>query len=225
MSPKVLFTIAIFFALFAAGTWLISLRPAAVRTTLGIIAKKTFKPAGTYWQYPVGADRSLRTATEIPIAEAYVFELSINGLQGPVFYSLNTVASREFETGQKSPNSLSATRPTVHLVADLCRENCGCRPGEAINGAGVYFGADLDGLNDCLRGGFGVVPPFTLRWLNPEVARGSLIRFLPANSGPLSFSTEQPHADRRNRNSGNELSLFEKIMSVLRDNHVTVEFE
>lgn len=101
MSPKVLFTIAILFALFAAGTWLIFLRPAAVRTTLGIIAKKTFKPAGTYWQYPVGADRSLRTATEIPIAEAYVFELSINGLQGPVFYSLNTVASRGFETGQR----------------------------------------------------------------------------------------------------------------------------
>ena len=99
-----------------------------------------------------------------------------------------------------------------------------CALGEAISGPGGYFGADLDGLNDCLRGGFGVVPPFTLRWLNPEVARGSLIRFLPANSGPLSFSTEQPHADRGNRNSGNELSLFEEIMSVFRDNHVTVEF-
>ncbi|GAA5067840.1 barstar family protein [Nocardia callitridis] len=40
-----------------------------------------------------------------------------------------------------------------------------CAIGEAINGPGGYFGADLDGLADCLRGGFGVLPPFTLEWV------------------------------------------------------------
>jgi hypothetical protein len=43
----------------------------------------------------------LRTATEIPIAEAYVFEIAADGLQSPMFFSLNVVASREFEVGQR----------------------------------------------------------------------------------------------------------------------------
>ena len=69
------------------------------RVLLGTIAKKTFKPAGTYWQYPVGVSRGLRTATPIPIAEAYVFEVTLDGFAGPVFYSLNTVASQAFDVG------------------------------------------------------------------------------------------------------------------------------
>lgn len=36
--------------------------------------------------------------------------------------------------------------------------------GEAINGSFGYFGAGLDGLDDCLCGGFGLNPPFTLEW-------------------------------------------------------------
>ncbi|MDI4647902.1 barstar family protein [Cohnella hashimotonis] len=38
--------------------------------------------------------------------------------------------------------------------------------GEAINGPFGYYGADLDGLADCLCGGFGLIPPFTLTWTN-----------------------------------------------------------
>ncbi|MCP2298911.1 Barstar (barnase inhibitor) [Nocardia amikacinitolerans] len=38
-----------------------------------------------------------------------------------------------------------------------------CALGEAVNGPGGYFGFNLDALSDCLRGGFGAVPPFTLR--------------------------------------------------------------
>jgi RNAse (barnase) inhibitor barstar len=34
--------------------------------------------------------------------------------------------------------------------------------GESINGPGGYFGGCLDSLSDCLSGGFGVKPPFTL---------------------------------------------------------------
>jgi hypothetical protein len=77
------------------------LRPAAAHTALGTITGKKFKPAGTYWQYPVGADRSLRTATEIPIAEAYLSEIAADGLQSPLFFSSNVVASREFEVGRR----------------------------------------------------------------------------------------------------------------------------
>lgn len=34
--------------------------------------------------------------------------------------------------------------------------------GEAVNGPGGYFGACLDSLSDCLSGGFGVIPPFSI---------------------------------------------------------------
>ena len=49
-----------------------------------------------------------------------------------------------------------------------------CALGEAINGPGGYFGAGLDSLRDCLRGGFGALPPFELRWKAADAARGRL---------------------------------------------------
>jgi hypothetical protein len=36
--------------------------------------------------------------------------------------------------------------------------------GTAVNGPGGYYGSNLDALADCLRGGFGPVPPFVLVW-------------------------------------------------------------
>jgi Barstar (barnase inhibitor) len=45
-----------------------------------------------------------------------------------------------------------------------------CAIGEAINGPGGYFGADLGALSDCLSGGFGARIPFTLRWHMFDVA-------------------------------------------------------
>lgn len=100
MSEKLLFIAAAFFMLFAAIA-LVFLRPAREESALGVIKQKTFKPPGVYAQYPVGADRSLRTATEIPIAEAYIFEIAADGLKDPLYFSLNVVASREFEVGQR----------------------------------------------------------------------------------------------------------------------------
>jgi hypothetical protein len=101
MSSKVLFVVAIFFAVASAAIWAVFLRPIPVQIAFGRITGKRFKPEGTYWQYPVGLDRGFRTATPIPIAEADVFELAIDGFAGPVFYSLNTVASKGFDVGQK----------------------------------------------------------------------------------------------------------------------------
>ncbi len=45
--------------------------------------------------------------------------------------------------------------------------------GEAVNGPGGYYGANLDALADCLRGDFGPVPPFTLLWHRSALARHS----------------------------------------------------
>ncbi|AZZ90688.1 hypothetical protein EUZ85_08140 [Hahella sp. KA22] len=49
--------------------------------------------------------------------------------------------------------------------------------GEALNGDNGYFGACLDSLHDCLFGGFGVAPPFTIHITNApdiECALGKL---------------------------------------------------
>ncbi len=46
--------------------------------------------------------------------------------------------------------------------------------GEAVNGVGGYFGACLDSLDDCLCGGFGIRPPFTVRIRNSELARRAI---------------------------------------------------
>lgn len=51
------------------------------------------------------------------------------------------------------------------VVADATdRPGVYCAIGEAVNGPGGYYGANLDSLADCLRGGFGPTPPFDLRW-------------------------------------------------------------
>ncbi|MFJ6699617.1 barstar family protein [Streptomyces sp. NPDC091272] len=49
--------------------------------------------------------------------------------------------------------------------------------GEAVNGPGGYFGANLDALNDCLRGGYGVGTPFVLDWQDSETARTHLVAY------------------------------------------------
>ncbi|MFY7068193.1 barstar family protein [Nocardiopsis changdeensis] len=50
-----------------------------------------------------------------------------------------------------------------------------CALAEALVGPGRYYGWNLDALDDCLRGGFGPLPPFTLVWEHLEESR----RLLP----------------------------------------------
>ncbi len=52
-----------------------------------------------------------------------------------------------------------------------------CALGEAVNGPGGYYGWNLDAVADCLRGGFGPTPPFTLLWQESSVARQRLPEF------------------------------------------------
>ncbi|MFF4979422.1 barstar family protein [Streptomyces sp. NPDC001046] len=56
--------------------------------------------------------------------------------------------------------------------------------GEAVNGPGGYFGACLDALDDCLRGGFGHTSPATLHWKDATVAREHLSRRLTPQGKP-----------------------------------------
>ncbi len=68
--------------------------------------------------------------------------------------------------------------------------------GEAINGECGYFGTCLDSLNDCLSGGFGIVPPFALNIINGVGVEKSLnelawIRMRLENRLSL-FEVEEP---------------------------------
>jgi RNAse (barnase) inhibitor barstar len=48
--------------------------------------------------------------------------------------------------------------------------------GSAVNGAGGYFGRNLDALADCLRGGFGTPEkrPYEFEWHNSALSRRHL---------------------------------------------------
>lgn len=60
-----------------------------------------------------------------------------------------------------------------------------CALGEAVNGPGGYFGADLDALADCLRGGFGATTPFTLVWHHHNESAARLTRLDDGPDGPF----------------------------------------
>jgi len=51
-----------------------------------------------------------------------------------------------------------------------------------VNGPGGYFGADLDALADCLRGGFGATTPFTLVWYGRQESASHLSRITGSDS-------------------------------------------
>ncbi|MFF4339868.1 barstar family protein [Kitasatospora sp. NPDC001540] len=57
-----------------------------------------------------------------------------------------------------------------------------CAIGEAIRGPGGYYGGGLAPLLDCLCGGFGVVPPFTLVWHDFATTERELAE---ASEGPV----------------------------------------
>ncbi|MFJ6783159.1 barstar family protein [Streptomyces yangpuensis] len=74
--------------------------------------------------------------------------------------------------------------------------------GEAFNGPGGYFGANLDALADCLGGGFGHTGPATLLWRDSAVAREHL--------GQALTSDGQPY------------DLFDAVLDVLAERRVRV---
>lgn len=115
-------------------------------------------------------------------------------------------------TGAAYRNAAKSVPTVFELDGERVQDPAGlfCALVEAVNGPGGYFGADLNSLRDCLRGGFGVQPPFDLRWKAAEVARARLA------SAPevLAASTfEVPY------------SPADDFIRVLRENRVRVLFE
>ncbi|WP_405787335.1 barstar family protein [Streptomyces sp. NBC_00029] len=65
-----------------------------------------------------------------------------------------------------------------------------CAVAEALLGPGRYFGREWNAFKDCLGGGFGVAPPFTLIWHDFEVARCALADVVEDPLGRLSYFEE-----------------------------------
>ncbi|MFD7031939.1 barstar family protein [Streptomyces sp. NPDC059917] len=65
-----------------------------------------------------------------------------------------------------------------------------CAMAEALIGPGRYFGRDRDTFEDCLFGGFGLVPPFTLIWHDGAIARRALADVTDGPDGRLSYFEE-----------------------------------
>lgn len=65
-----------------------------------------------------------------------------------------------------------------------------CAVAEALLGPGRYFGREWNAFKDCLCGGFGVAPPFTLTWHDSEIARRALADVVQDPEGELSYFEE-----------------------------------
>jgi hypothetical protein len=99
--PKLPLVLAALFLAVGALIWLTFLRPVPRHSDAGTIRAKTFKPAGQYVRYDPGASRGMRMPTEIPIAEAFIFEIELDGRSETVGYALNTSASEKFAVDQR----------------------------------------------------------------------------------------------------------------------------
>ncbi|MFJ1864262.1 barstar family protein [Streptomyces sp. NPDC088097] len=81
-----------------------------------------------------------------------------------------------------------------------------CAVAEALVGPGRYFGREWNAFRDCLGGGFGVAPPFTLIWHDSDVVRR-------APAGVTAGVTAGPDG---------VLPLFEEVVRLLERGGVTV---
>ncbi|MEU9133151.1 barstar family protein [Kitasatospora sp. NPDC048540] len=57
-------------------------------------------------------------------------------------------------------------------------------------GPGRYFGREWNAFRDCLCGGFGVTPPFTLTWHDSDVAHRAPADVVEDPEGRLSYFEE-----------------------------------
>jgi hypothetical protein len=101
LPPYILLSFAAICAFFGLLIWFVFLRPAATKAAEGVITYKVLKPAGQYVQYPTFTSGSFYTPSIIPIAECYVFVIQVDQLSASVGYSLNTLASGQFNVGQR----------------------------------------------------------------------------------------------------------------------------
>ena len=93
--------IAVVFGLLSVGIWFFMLKSVPTFVGKATIKSKIHKPAGEYWQQPVGINRGFRTANKIPMAEAYVIELFCEDLQTEVFYSESVSEAQQLQEGSQ----------------------------------------------------------------------------------------------------------------------------
>jgi RNAse (barnase) inhibitor barstar len=104
-----------------------------------------------------------------------------------------------------------------------------CAIGEAVNGPGGYFGADLGALDDCLSGGFGAQIPFTLVWRDFDVALRHLSKppygqqSLCGGSAPSYDGILQAEKNDKVPNGGSvTLPYIDRVLEVLGNKGVSV---
>jgi hypothetical protein len=101
--PKSYLALAVTFVIACVVIYFAFVRPSegAERTAAGEIRSKVTRSGGTYTQYQPGIDRGFRTPTQIPVAEADVFEIALDGSNEIVRYAVNTTSGAQFSVGQR----------------------------------------------------------------------------------------------------------------------------
>ncbi|MFJ3876710.1 barstar family protein [Streptomyces sp. NPDC090077] len=103
-----------------------------------------------------------------------------------LWIDLTTRAFREY--GSRPDRSGGEYHLDGRFVTDVPGLHCAIA--EALLGPGRYFGREWNAFKDCLSGGFGVVPPFTLTWHDAQVARRALADVVEDPGGRLSYFEE-----------------------------------
>ena len=80
--------------------WWVFLRPVPVVVGQGMVRNKTYRPAGTYVQYPVGDRQGFWAPTAIPTAEHVVLDISVEGQSEELRYPVSPNAAANFDIGQ-----------------------------------------------------------------------------------------------------------------------------
>lgn len=89
------------FLVLALGIWFVFLRPAPLRTAMGIIRSKTFEPAGSYVQYQPGSRQGFYAPTTIPTSEHFVIGVQVPGQSTELRYAANPAEASALEIGQQ----------------------------------------------------------------------------------------------------------------------------
>ena len=80
--------------------WWVFLRPVPVVVGQGMVRNKTYRPAGTYVQYPVGDRQGFWAPTAIPTVEHVVLDISVEGQSEELRYPVSPNAAATLDIGQ-----------------------------------------------------------------------------------------------------------------------------